>query len=82
MPDVVLIDGRFRVACFLTVMLRATKPVTVLFDDYHKRPEYHWIEEFGAPVDRARRMARFEVTPRSFPPEAMTRILRAFVDPR
>lgn len=82
MPDVVLIDGRFRVACFLTVMLRATRPVTVLFDDYHRRPEYHWIEEFGAPVGRARRMARFEVTPRALPPEAMTRILRAFVDPR
>lgn len=82
MPDVVLIDGRFRVACFLTVMLRATTPVTVLFDDYHTRPEYHWIEEFGAPVDRARRMARFEVVPRALPPEAMTRILRAFVDPR
>ena len=82
MPDVVLIDGRFRVACFLTVMLRATRPVTVLFDDYHKRPEYHWIEEFCAPVGRARRMARFEVTPRALPPEAMTRILRAFVDPR
>ena len=82
MPDVVLIDGRFRVACFLTVMLRATRPVTVLFDDYHKRPEYHWIEEFCAPVGRARRMARFEVAPRPLPPEALTRILRAFVDPR
>ncbi|NKX44095.1 hypothetical protein HCU73_05795 [Roseibacterium sp. KMU-115] len=82
MPDVVLIDGRFRVACFLTVMQRATRPVTVLFDDYHHRPEYHWVEDFVRPIGRARRMARFEVVPQPWPPEALTRILAAFVDPR
>jgi hypothetical protein len=81
-PDVVLIDGRFRVACFLTVMLRCTGPIRVLFDDYRNRREYHWIEEFFTPQSFADRMAIFEVKPTSFPPEHLTRIAAAFVDPR
>ena len=36
-PDTVLIDGRFRLACFLTVLLRTTRPVLVLWDDYSDR---------------------------------------------
>ena len=36
-PDLVLIDGRFRSACLAAVMLRATQPTTVLFDDYIDR---------------------------------------------
>lgn len=81
-PDVVLIDGRFRVACFLTVMIRCTRPVTVLFDDYIDRESYHWIEEL-VPVDSmAGRMARFTVTPRALPPEYLTRFAAAFTDPR
>ena len=37
-PDVVLVDGRFRLACFLTVAYRITRPVTLFFDDYVPRP--------------------------------------------
>ncbi len=81
-PDVVLIDGRFRVACFLTTMIRCTRPVTVLFDDYIDRESYHWIEEL-VPVDSmAGRMARFTVTPRALPPAYLTRFAAAFTDPR
>lgn len=81
-PDVVLIDGRFRVACFLTTMIRCTRPVTVLFDDYIDRESYHWIEEL-VPVDSmAGRMARFTVPPRALPPAYLTRFAAAFTDPR
>lgn len=45
-PDTVLIDGRFRVACFLTCLLKAPKGTRIIFDDYTNRPEYHLIEEF------------------------------------
>lgn len=81
-PDVVLIDGRFRVACFLTVMLRAKNPVTVLFDDYIDREEYHWIEDHVSPVDLVGRMARFEILPRPFPVDDLTRIAGSFADER
>ncbi|MGL4312020.1 MAG: hypothetical protein ACRCSU_16190, partial [Paracoccaceae bacterium] len=81
-PEVVLIDGRFRTACFLATMLRTTAPVTVLFDDYHDRPHYHWIEEFAAPVARAGRMARFQLSPRALPADRLSRIVEAFNDAR
>lgn len=45
-PDMVLIDGRFRVACFLTCLLKAPKGTRIIFDDYTNRPEYHLVEEF------------------------------------
>ncbi|HHY02123.1 MAG TPA: glycosyltransferase family 2 protein [Paracoccus sp.] len=81
-PDVVLINGRFRVACFLTAMIRCTRPVTVLFDDYIDRESYHWIEELFPVQDMAGRMARFTVTPRALAPEDLTRFAAAFTDPR
>ena len=50
-PDVVLIDGRFRVACLYTTLLRITRPVHVLWDDYIDRPAYHKVEAMvGAPA--------------------------------
>lgn len=62
-PDLVLIDGRFRTACLLTVMLRTMRPVTVLFDDYLDRKSYHAIESMIRPSAYFGRMARFDVVP-------------------
>ncbi len=62
-PDVVLIDGRFRAACYLAVLFRTAAPVTVYWDDYVERPRYHEVERFGAPAEIVGRMARFEVEP-------------------
>lgn len=66
-PDLVLIDGRFRAACFATVALRSTKPVTVLFDDYRDRKEYHTVCRLAEPVEMIGRMARFELLPMTLP---------------
>ena len=77
-----LIDGRFRVACFLAAMIRCTRPVTVLFDDYIDRKYYHWIEELIPRDELTGRMARFTVCPQSLPPEQLTRFAGAFTDPR
>jgi hypothetical protein len=68
-PDTVLIDGRFRAACFLTVAFRITRPVTVYFDDYADRPAYHVVERFGRPGATAGRMARFDLAPQTLRPE-------------
>lgn len=82
-PDVVLIDGRFRVACLITAMLRTTKPLTVLFDDYYDRPYYHWIEDLAPVAERTGRMARFEVQPVArLDGEYLSRIAGAFHDAR
>jgi hypothetical protein len=60
-PDVVLIDGRFRVACFLTSLLRAKEGTRLVFDDYTNREEYHIVEKFIKPVKTCGRQALFVV---------------------
>ncbi|MBA4489960.1 hypothetical protein H1S04_04165 [Paracoccus sp. S1E-3] len=62
-PDLVLIDGRFRIACLAATMLHCRKPLTVLFDDYIDRPYYHVVEEIVPRAGMIGRMARFEIAP-------------------
>jgi hypothetical protein len=81
-PDLVLIDGRFRAACLVAVMLRATRPVTVLFDDYAKRGYYHGVEKLARKEEVAGRMARFTVTPGPIPPDMVTTTIGWFTDAR
>ncbi len=52
-PDLVLVDGRFRVACVLKSlrMLSGKRGWTIAMDDYGDRPHYHVIDEF-AEIDR------------------------------
>ena len=59
LPDVVLVDGRFRVCCFLTCLLNASKGTQILFDDYTDRPHYHFVERFLAPARTCGRQALF-----------------------
>jgi len=61
-PDLVLIDGRFRVFCFLTSMKYAPIGTKIIFDDYINRPQYHLVEEFTTILDKCGRQALFEVT--------------------
>jgi hypothetical protein len=60
-PDLVLIDGRFRVACFLTSLLHARTGTRLLFDDYSERRYYHIVETFLQPDVRTERQALFSV---------------------
>lgn len=60
-PDLVLVDGRFRIASFLTTLQRATEGTIVLFDDYADRPIYHVAEEFAPVMDRCGRQVAFQV---------------------
>ena len=57
-PDLILVDGRFRVACVLESLL-CLSPLSetkILLDDYIDRPEYSVIEQF-ADVEMVGRMA-------------------------
>ncbi|MBW6505628.1 MAG: hypothetical protein K0B00_02625 [Rhodobacteraceae bacterium] len=80
-PDVVLVDGRFRAACFATVALRITRPVTVLVDDYIDRPPYHEVETLAPRAEMIGRMARFELAPQPFPAQRMAWLLGLFLRP-
>ena len=60
-PDLILIDGRFRVACFLFSLLNLKAGSTILWDDYLLRPEYHRVEEYLAPEEMHGGMALFRV---------------------
>lgn len=77
-PDVVLVDGRFRVGCVLATLLRTEKPVTLLFDDYVGRESYRRVERFVKPVDLKGRMARFDISPTSLPRQDFTEVLTLF----
>lgn len=59
-PDLILIDGRFRVACFLYSWICADEGTTILFDDYTVRPEYHVVERISEPVSTHGRLAEFK----------------------
>jgi hypothetical protein len=60
-PDVVLIDGRFRVCCFLTCLRFANEGTKLIFDDYTNRERYHYIEQFIKPSKIDGRQALFIV---------------------
>ena len=45
--DVVIIDGRFRVSCFLNSLNHIAPPFIIIFDDYFSRWEYQIIESFN-----------------------------------
>ena len=59
-PDLILIDGRFRVACFLVSLINANQATVILFDDYTERPEYHVVEKYATLVGVSGRMALFK----------------------
>lgn len=80
-PDVVLIDGRFRLACLLTTMLRITRPTVALVDDYLKRPTYHTVETLVAPTRMVGRMAQFDLQPQMVPMDRLSWLIDAYLRP-
>lgn len=59
--DLVMIDGRFRVACFLYSLLCAKSGTVILFDDYAFRHRYRIVVEFCKKQKSHGRMAEFIV---------------------
>ena len=57
MPDVVLVDGRWRVACALQALLRCDAGATVMFHDFWNRPNYHGVLDFTDVVERVDNLA-------------------------
>jgi hypothetical protein len=55
-PDFILIDGRFRVACALNAWFKANTETLVLFDDFTNRPHYHDVLKYYKIVETVGRM--------------------------
>ena len=61
--DVVLVDGRFRVACILQTMLHASPKTLIIVHDFWAREHYYPVLEFLDCVDKIDSMAVFTVKP-------------------
>jgi hypothetical protein len=57
--DLVLVDGRFRVACTLNSILNTPDDCRILVHDFWDRPQYHIISRFLETVDRVDSMGIF-----------------------
>lgn len=77
-PDAVLVDGRFRAACFVATCLRISRPVTLLFDDYATREIYARVERIAPPREVVGRMAVFDLVPGLVTPELIGFAFEAF----
>lgn len=61
--DLILIDGRFRVASILETILRAPPQATIAVHDFWNRPAYHGVLPFLEVVDRCQSLGVFRVRP-------------------
>lgn len=81
-PDLVLIDGRFRVACMLATMVSIKKPTKVIFDDYVRAGIYSQIiEKFVKPLQIIDRAAYYEINPLQLSALDILQHLDSFFDP-
>lgn len=83
-PDLVLIDGRFRLGCFLATILNTRRPVTVLWDDYIGRENslYAMAEQWFPIAQTTGRMVRFDVVPRAYDNAQFSQMLQGFFSSR
>ena len=49
--DLILVDGRFRVACALCSLYKMDENSVLLFDDYVSRKYYHILQDFFYPIE-------------------------------
>jgi hypothetical protein len=58
--DLVMIDGRFRVACALQTLLHTRSETMIMIHDYTDRTQYHIVETLMRPVARAETLWVFQ----------------------
>lgn len=64
--DLYLIDGRFRVASFLQVVLHCEENSIVLFHDFSSRSQYHVVKEIAKEIAIAEDLSAFQISRRQF----------------
>jgi hypothetical protein len=55
--DYILIDGRFRVACFLSSLLVIRHDIPIFFHDFFSRKHYNEVLQFSEIIDQASDLA-------------------------
>jgi glycosyltransferase involved in cell wall biosynthesis len=58
--DTYLVDGRFRVACFLQILLHCHSNALILVHDFAGRPEYHVVRGFASEIARVDQLSVFQ----------------------
>ena len=58
--DLFMVDGRFRVACFLQTLLHCQPDALIAFHDFSSRPKYHLVREFAREVARDNDLSVFQ----------------------
>lgn len=58
--DLCLVDGRFRVACFLQALIYLNSDAIIGIHDYTDRPQYHLIEKFARPIAGTHQLKFFQ----------------------
>jgi len=81
-PDLVLVDGRFRLACAIATIMNAKPGTVVLFDDYFDREYYRVLEEHASVAGQIERMAKFVVPDYAPKDSIIDHLLSAVQDPR
>ena len=78
-PDLILVDGRFRLACFFASLLEARPGTTIIFDDYLlRKSEYRLAETLLEPAKLLGRSAMF-VVPDDIPVREVAHALARYV---
>jgi hypothetical protein len=57
--DLVLIDGRFRVACIVEAIMRVDRRTVLAIHDFWNRPAYHRVLPFLTEIDRCETLGLF-----------------------
>jgi len=75
--DTYLIDGRFRVACFIQTLLHASSDAIVLVHDFRNRNIYSVMNDFGREIIYSENLSVFVKRP-NFNPGRAHDVLRKF----
>jgi len=84
-PELVLIDGRFRIASFVASYQRAKPGAHILFNNYFSRPHYQEVELISPVSSSVDDIALFTVTELaqiSLNDEKIMMLVEHFLDPR
>lgn len=75
-PDLVFVDGRFRLACLLTAVLRTRPGTIIMAHDFWNRPNYHGALPFLGWLESVETLGIFR-RPRFIDPWRLRRALKA-----
>jgi len=80
-PDVILVDGRFRMGCALATAFNIKAPAQLLFDDYTDRNWMKKVENYLGKPRLAGRLAVFDLEPQTIPADKLPQIIRFMTRP-